>query len=90
VAAPKALRRFVECFQPFCTVVQHGPHASEEVRRARASAGGAGLTWGAAALGLQAVPVLAAPGLSGTAEAMSGVRTAGAVLGGGVAAGVLK
>jgi hypothetical protein len=66
-----------------------GQHASEQVQRAHASVGGASATWGTAVLGLQALPVLAAPTLSGAAQTMSGLRAAGAVVGGGAAAGVV-
>jgi hypothetical protein len=64
-----------------------GQHASEQVRRAGAGTVGAGASWGAVALGIQALPALAAPNLAGAAQTMSSLRNVGAALGGGATAG---
>lgn len=64
-----------------------GEHASEQVRRAGAGAVGAGTSWGTIALGVQALPMLAAPNLTGAAQTMSSLRNVGAVFGGGATTG---
>lgn len=73
-----------EHFARWCKV---GQHASEQVRRAGAGTVGASTSWGAVALGVQALPALAAPNLAGAAQTMSGLRNVGAALGGGATTG---